>query len=316
MPSTAQIDILKHLEPGSRVGIIRLRSLGDCILSTPAISLLKAARPDLEIGVAVEDRFAGVFQNHPAVSKVIAPRSRAFRAFSPDLCINFHGGTRSARLTALSGASHRAGFDIFKPSWVYNVRIPTAQEILGITRRVHTAEHMAAAMFHLGVPITEIPRASLPVSTSTSANVPSVPYAVIHPFAATPEKTWPAANFLELARYIRRSLGLEPVFIGAGGEDVSRFQRFQTVAGAPLAEVIRLVSEAALFIGNDSGPAHMAASFGVPELIFFGPSDHEIWSPWRTEAEVLKSDPITDIDVNQAILALQRLNVAHDGVRA
>lgn len=309
--------MLQSLEPGSRVGIIRLRSLGDCVLSTPAISLLKAVRPDLEIGVAVEARFAGVFDGHPAVSKIIEPRSRAFRAFSPDLCLNFHGGTRSARLTALSGATHRAGLNIFKPQWIYNVPIPTAQEILGLDRRVHTAEHMASAVFYLGVPITEIPRASLPVTDGPAANAPSVPYAVIHPFAATPEKTWPANNFLELARNIRRSVGLEPVFICAAGEDISRFQAFPTIAGAPLSEVIRLVRGASLFIGNDSGPAHLAAAFGVPELIFFGPSDEEIWRPWRTQAEVLKASPIYSIETSAAILALQRLNVnqPRDGER-
>ncbi len=315
MPATTQIDILKHLAPGSRVGIIRLRSLGDCVLSTPAISLLKSARPDLEIGVAVEARFAAVFEGHPAVSKVIEPRSRAFRAFSPDLCLNFHGGTRSARLTALSGASHRAGFDIFKPAWIYNVPIPTAQEILGLERRVHTAEHMAAAVFYLGVPITEIPRASLPAAEGRCAQAPVGPYAVFHPFAATPEKTWSGGNFVELARYIRRTVGLEPVFIGAAGDDLSRFQSFPTISGAPLGEVIRLVRDAALFVGNDSGPAHLAAAFGVPEMIFFGPSDEEIWRPWRTEAEVLKADPIHEIDTQAAVLALQRLHIPRDGVR-
>jgi ADP-heptose:LPS heptosyltransferase len=54
----------------------------------------------------------------------------------------------------------------------------------------------------------------------------------------------------------------------------------------------------------------MAAAFGVPELVFFGPSDETIWRPWRTEAEVLKADPIHEIDVDSAMLALQRLHVS------
>ena len=48
---------LDRLARGSRVLLIRLRSLGDCVLTTPAIHLLKSFRPDLEIGVVVEERF-------------------------------------------------------------------------------------------------------------------------------------------------------------------------------------------------------------------------------------------------------------------
>ncbi|HXJ39537.1 MAG TPA: glycosyltransferase family 9 protein [Bryobacteraceae bacterium] len=309
MSDPLQTDTLQRLPNGSRVAVIRLRSLGDCVLSTPAISLLKAARPDLEIAVVAESRFAPVFDGHPAVGQVLTPSARALRGFSPDLCLNLHGGSRSARLTALSGAEHRAGFNIFRPGWIYNLAIPTAQEVLGVARRVHTAEHMAAAVFHLGVPISEVPRASLPAPAGLSSNAPASPYAVIHPLAATPEKTWPAANFLELARFVRRSMGIEPIFIGAAGEDLSRFQSFPTLGGAPLEEVARLMRDAVLFIGNDSGPAHIAASFGIPQVVFFGPSDEEIWSPWQTEAKVLKSDPIHAIDTDSAILALKKLHI-------
>src|SRR6185437_15910740 len=108
--------MIDSLPRGSRVAIIRLRSLGDCVLSTPAIELLNHARPDLEIAVVVEDRFADVFRGNPAIAQVLPPSARAIRNFAPDLCVNFHGGTRSARLTMLSGAKARAGFDIFKPS--------------------------------------------------------------------------------------------------------------------------------------------------------------------------------------------------------
>ena len=63
-----QTDTLARLDPGSHVAIIRLRSLGDCVLSTPAIHLLKQARPDLKIAVVVEPRFAEVFEGNPDVA--------------------------------------------------------------------------------------------------------------------------------------------------------------------------------------------------------------------------------------------------------
>jgi ADP-heptose:LPS heptosyltransferase len=275
--------------------VIRLRSLGDCVLSTPAIRLLREARPDLNIAVVAEDRFAGVF-----AERVLSPSIRELRAFGPDLCLNLHGGSRSARLTMLSGARYRAGFDIFRPSWAYNVPIPTAQEILGVSRRVHTAEHAASAMFWLGVPIAEVPRASIPAPPGRSPHAPVGPYAVIHAKAALPEKTWPFFGDLSFP-------GLTPVFIAGPGEDLSSFAGMRTVVGAPLPELAQLLRDAELFVGNDSGPAHMAAAFGVPSLVIFGPSDAEIWAPWRTRAEVLKAEPIESITVAQAQQAIERL---------
>jgi ADP-heptose:LPS heptosyltransferase len=304
-------DTLERLGPGGRVVIIRLRSLGDCVLSTPAIHLLKQARPDLQIAVVVEDRFAAVFDNNSDIAEILPPRVSALRSFAPILSVNLHGGTRSARLTLLSGARFRAGFEIFRPVWIYNTPVPTAQETLGISRRVHTAEHMASAMFYLGVPICEVPRARIEPAAGPSAYAPDAPYAVIHPLAATPAKTWPSEGFLELARHFEQCLGMEPVFIGGPGEDLSSFAPYRTVAGAPLREVVKLMRGAAFFAGNDSGPAHVAAAFGVPQVVFFGPSDSEVWAPWRTPAEILKAaGPIGEITLERAIEAVGRLRVA------
>ena len=303
-----QTDTLDRLAPGSRVAVIRLRSLGDCVLCTPALHLLKQARPDLQVAVVVEDRFAALFENHPDVDRILPPRAGAIRGFAPTLCLNLHGGTRSARLTLLSGARFRAGFDIFQPGWIYNTPIPTAQEILGIARRVHTAEHAASAMFYLGVPTAAVPRAHIEAAPGRPEFAPEVPYAVIHPLAATPGKTWPSVCFMELARHIEQTLRLQPVFIGGPGEDLAPFQPWPTIAGTPLGELARLLRGASFFAGNDSGPAHLAAAFGVPQVVLFGPSDSEVWAPWQTPAEILKSDgPISSIGVFQAIHAVDRL---------
>jgi heptosyltransferase-3 len=305
---STQTDTLDQLGFGSRVAIIRLRSLGDCVLSTPAIHLLKQARPDLRIAVVVEDRFAAVFENHPGIDSVLPPRAGAVRTFAPALCVNLHGGTRSARLTLLSGARFRAGFEIFRPAWIYTTPVPTAQQTLGISRRVHTAEHMASAMFYLGVPITDVPRARIHTRPGRSRYSPDAPYAVIHPLAATPEKTWPSDSFLELARHLDRSVGLRTVFIGGPGEDLSPFHPYETVSGAPLGEIVKLMRDATFFAGNDSGPAHVAAAFGVPQVVIFGPSDAEVWAPWRTPAEILQADgPIRNVPVERAIRGIERL---------
>ena len=63
------MNLLDRLPSGSRIAVIRLRSLGDCVLTTPALSLLKQQRPDLKISVIVEPRFAEIFANNPDVDE-------------------------------------------------------------------------------------------------------------------------------------------------------------------------------------------------------------------------------------------------------
>lgn len=293
--------VLASLPQNGRVAVVRLRSLGDCVLTTPALSLLKRFRADLRLAVVVEDRFRAVFEDNPDIDTILPPALGAVRAWHPDLCLNFHGGTRSAWMTRLSGARWRGGFGHYRAQFAYNLRIPRAQEVLGVDRKVHTAEHLASAMFYLGVPPAEIPRARL----IAAAAGPRPPYAVIHAVAAAPEKTWPAANFLAVAAHLR-SAGIEPVFVGAATDDLSAFHDYETLRGAPLSAVKALLSSATLFLGNDSGPAHMAAAFGLPVVVFFGASDPAIWGPWRTAGQVL---PLTATPA-EATDALSRLRVA------
>lgn len=304
--------IADRLPRRGRVLIIRLRSLGDCVLTTPAIALLHNYRPDLTIAVMAEPAFRPVFERNPAVSLLPEPSMAEARAFRADLALNLHGLQASMELTVASRARWRAGFSDHRSSWMYNVKIPRAQDILGEGRPVHTAEHLASAMFYLGVPRSEVPRAQLfappPQESLTTAQAP---FAVLHPFARTPDMTWPAERFVRLAAHLRDHLRLPPVFVGLPANDFTPFRDFACLVGGPIAEVTRLMSQASLFIGNDSGPAHVAAAFGVPVLVLFGPSDDYLaWRPWRTEHECLKGDSTCEsIPYEAALEALARLEV-------
>jgi heptosyltransferase III len=305
--------VLERIPRNGRIAVIRIRSMGDCILTTPAISILKHARQDLSIAVVVEDRFRALFEGNADVSEILAPKVNALRLWRPDLCLNLHGGGSSAVLTAFSGARFRAGFAHFRFGWIYNVRIPRAQQVLGVEGTVHTAEHLASAAFYLGAARVEIPRAKLfaGLASGHTNEAPTIrPYAVIHPVAAEPGKTWPADRFAEVASQLQQSFDLTPIFIGGPGDDLAAFREWRTVSGRPLGEIKSLIAGAALFVGNDSGPAHMAAAFGIPVVVIFGPSDPVVWAPWRTHAEVLtESDGIASVEVRQVLNALERLRV-------
>jgi heptosyltransferase-3 len=303
--------LLERLPSGSRIAVIRLRSLGDCVLTTPALALLNEYRPDLRVAVVVEDRFRAVFEGNPDIDEILSPRIAEIMRWRPRLALNLHGGTRSMVLTAASGARIRAGFGHHRYSSFYSAKIPRAQEILGEERPVHTAEHIASAMFWLGVPRTEIPRARLITEplvgkSADAARKSACATAVLHPFASEPAKTWPAERFMEIAKQVPDSL-----FIAGPDDDVSAFQNFRVLRGAPLEEIKCVMAGAQIFIGNDSGPAHIAAAFGVPVVVIFGASNPVTWAPWRTEARVLTSPKgIGAIETAEVIAAVESLKAA------
>ncbi len=299
--------VLQHLPRGARVAVVRLRSLGDCVLTTPALAILKQARPDLEIAIVVEPRFRDLFESNPDLTHILNPDLGDIARYHPALALNLHGGTRSMFLMAASRARFRAGFAHHRGAALYNVPIPRAQQILGEERTVHTAEHLASAIFYLGAPRCEIPRARLFAAPAAARR----PCAVLHPAASAPEKTWPAERFLAVARHLETACDLEPVFIAGPGEDLPAFASHRRLLGAPLSEVKSLLAGASLFVGNDSGPAHMAAAFGVPVVVFYGPSDPLVWAPWRTAAETFSApEGIARIGTDDVIAAIGRLRVA------
>jgi ADP-heptose:LPS heptosyltransferase len=276
-------------------------------LTTPALNVLNKTRPDLQVGIAVEDRYSAVFDGDPTVAKVLHPTWQAVRHWRPSLCINFHGGSRSQWITALSGAKWRAGFAHHNITLAYNIRIGRAQQILGVNRTVHTAEHLASAVFAMGAPLQEVPPAQLFAGESPIQGK----YAVLHPFASAPDKRWPSERFCEVARYLQL-WNIKPIFLAGSADDTSPFSPHQ-VFQSSLAEAKAVISKATVFIGNDSGPTHIAAAFGIPSVVLFSTSNPAIWGPWRTESEIVVApDGLAKVSVSRVIAALERLRTLEE----
>jgi ADP-heptose:LPS heptosyltransferase len=292
--------VLTQLSLGATVVVIRLRSLGDTVLTTPALALLRRARPDVRVIVVVETPFDTVLDGNPDISAVlpvsrkagIADRFailRSIRRNRPELCLNLHGGPTSAWLTALSGARHRAGFAHFRQRWAYNIHIPRPHEILGKAENapVHTAEHLASAIFHLGAARAEIPGAVLAATPPVRRD----PYAVFHVTASYFTKQWPVERFRRIAAHVQQEHGLEPIMIAGPGEGAvfEKLRGFTCLDNLDVRLLKSLMAGARLFVGNDSGPAHIAAAFGVPCVVIFGSSNSIHWRPWKTPHAVVET---------------------------
>jgi predicted lipopolysaccharide heptosyltransferase III len=291
-----------------RVLVVRLRSIGDTVLSTPSLFALKRFLPHAAIDVLLEDWVAPVLDGFPHVDNVVtftknsaASRARAarrLRARRYDVVFNLHGGTTATFLTRATGAKHRVGFQAYQYSRLHNHLAPSPL-LLWQRDQTHSVEQQLALLGWTGVPVTDRPATQLAVTESASAAVGArlnsegllgAPFAVIHPAAAFATKQWAAEHFARVAGELAGQ-GLPVVAITTPQEvhivDALKRHTGATVHGMSnlaLPEITALLDRARLFVGNDSGIAHIAAAVKTPSVVIFGSSNRAHWSPWATAA--------------------------------
>lgn len=302
--------LLSSLPEAAEILIVRLRSVGDVVLLTPALAALHSWRPDLRLSVLVERGCKPVLEGNAAVAEILIARdflstARDLRRRHFVIAYNQHGGPRSAILTAASGAPVRVCWEGRQFSFLYNALVPGPA--VDQNGRIHTVEHRMMQFYWTGLPPGPIPPAAVYPHRGAVALVeqvlaergiaPGVPYAVLRPGAATFTKRWAPEHFATIARWLRETHGLVPIVdLGPGErgiiEIVLRSLGPETIVlqSLRLRELIALIAGARLFVGNDTGPTHIAAALGRPCVVIFGSSSPANWRPWNTEHRVVAND--------------------------
>ncbi|HEY6334060.1 MAG TPA: glycosyltransferase family 9 protein [Blastocatellia bacterium] len=291
--------------------MIRLRSIGDTVLMTPCLAALKSWRPDLHITVLLEETAAPLLESHHLVDRVIVcPKNttakvgliREVRRSHFDIAFNMHGGTTGTIIASLSGTSYTAGYAGFRYSRLLSQRAPDPDVVLG-KKQIHSVEQQLALLSWTGVPWPSSTELSLPVSASARESVSaqlrsagmesidSATYAIISPSASIPSKRWPAANFAMIAEHLYDFWRIKSVVIAATGEEetaqgvaIASNGNAQVVGSLSLSELVALIARAKLFVGNDSGPMHIAGAMKIPLVAIFGSSNPDVWRPWTQGA--------------------------------
>ncbi len=311
MKSSNPSSLLPGLPEAAEILIVRLRSVGDVVLLTPALAALRAWRPDLRLRVLVEPGCAAVLERNPAVTEILLARDflatvRELRRRRFAIAFNQHGGPTSALLTSASGAPVRVCWEGRQFSFLYNVHVPGPVMVNGRSS-MHTVEHRISQFFWTGLPAGPIPPAAVypnPLAVAAISQklaglgiAAGRPYAVLRPGAATFTKRWAVEHFAEIARWLRNAHGLAPVVdLGPGDRDIAAAIRQHLAPVGPvfdsldLRELIALIAGARLYIGNDTGPTHIAAALGRPSVVIFGSSSSVYWRPWNTEHRVVQND--------------------------
>lgn len=134
---------------------------------------------------------------------------------------------------------------------------------------------------------------------------------IIHPGSGSPQKCWPVESFLQLADALGAA-GRACKFI-LGEVELERWpadviRRIESTAPTArpnsYVELLTELRGGSAFVGNDSGPGHLAGIIGMPTVILFGPTDPSIWKPLGPRVVTLRSQPMGALDVQEAISSL------------
>jgi len=177
------------------------------------------------------------------------------------------------------------------------LKVSTATERLGFSRLqsrhfltrelvrpqplAHMSEYWRVAGRALGLEVPAYSEIVPPPRTNFSS-------ALLHSGARLPARVWPLENFQQIAASLRKKniavqIACDPdqrEWWSSHGENVACPQT--------VPEVLSLIDRAGIFIGNCSGPGHLAAICGVPTFTVFGPSMHEWWAPMHPAAEIFE----------------------------
>jgi lipopolysaccharide heptosyltransferase II len=286
-----------------RVLVVRLRSIGDTVLCTPSLISLRRFLPDARIDILLEDWVAPLLNGFEEVDNVIpvgkstSSRLRVAKdihRIKYDVVFNLHGGTTGTFLVWASRGKHRIGFDYYQYKFLYTDAYPSG-EAFWSRPRIHSVEQQLALLGSAGVFLPEKPATKLSVTEESrlavrrrlgEARISGNELALMHPAAAFDTKKWPTRNFARIAESLYET-GLNVIAVAAPNER-QVLEELARESAVPvtifddlrLPEISALASMSRLFVGNDSGIAHIAAAVGTPPVVIFGSSNIDNWRPW------------------------------------
>lgn len=307
--------LLPGLPRDAGIAVVRLRSLGDSLLVTPALHQLKQWRPDLRIAFLVEPAFIPALELNRDIDEIIAvPRDAAgriqslfrLRRFQPELAVSLHGGSTAAWLTRLSGAHWRASFLGLRHTWAHNLLTPPVEPPPG-RRSLHTVEHILSLFRHLGLPpepagpirLEANPQAQWRVRQSLTARGIGGRFVFVHANPRSHTMRWDADKYAALLTWLWQTHGIAAVMARHLTMTEESFEESilsglpdgagTLITGSTVEDLIALIAESTLVLGSDGGPIHIAAGLQKPVVAIFSATDVDAWSPWQTPSRVVRN---------------------------
>ncbi|NQU17551.1 MAG: glycosyltransferase family 9 protein [Candidatus Saganbacteria bacterium] len=305
--------------------IIRPDVIGDCVLITPAITLLRKKYPDAHIAILINKYTEAIFENNPDINQIIFDGDKIPAGF--DLSIHFYNELKYAQLAKKAGIPKRIG-DQSKPliGWLYNIKAKQNWNDLSS----HEVEHNLKLIEPLGIDISDPPPLRIPLPQKIKSNDFTVG---IHLGTGKGNKAWLPERYAKVIDSLFKKYKAKVILTGSdkelfAAETVQKLckNKPQNLVGkTTLNELISTIASYNIYIGVDTGPMHIAAALKIPTVAIFPtkfvkPTE---WGPWKTQhiivrkaikcskkclpAKCLFDDCLKQIQPEDIILAVQDL---------
>lgn len=298
-----------------KILLIRLRRIGDIILTTPAVSALRNAFPSAFISYIVEEPYRELVEGNPCLDKVYVlkkkQRSKDFWKFirqirkeKVDVVIDFHSGPRASLITLFSGAKLKIGYRIKYRNFIYDIKLPRSSE----RGPIHSVENHINLVKALGISITPSFPAFIPEAQEKEAEkvnkvirenkLEGKKIIVLHISAGNEFRDWGADNWIQTINLLAQQPEVRIVLVGAAEDKKAEEEILKKSKAATLSLVGRLnlrelrefISHSSLFVGPDSGPMHIAATTSTPIVALFGPTLPANFAPWQAKATLIEKN--------------------------
>ena len=304
----------KNFTP-ERILVVKLDHLGDVLLATPVLSNLRRAYPNTELHVLTGAWSRVVLEKHPDVSKVIEYNSPAFcrtgRSTSLKQTFRLYRALRRQKydmIVELRGDWRVVWFAFLRltPKRLDRAALQIANK-LGLAQftGTHETTRNLDVLRQAGIPIS-VQTTTFSVTAEDEKWVSDFLAThqidrerlliAIHPGSPIELKRWLPERYAELADWLIAQKGAQILFVGVKDEIqiITNIQaRMQgesiNIAGkTTLTELASILHKCNIFIGNDSGPMHLAAAVGIHTIGLYGPGDPTRFGPVGAKCQTIR----------------------------
>ena len=329
-----------------KILLLKLKRIGDLILTTPALVALRQAFPEAHLTLCILENCEGLVPALPCVDETLVfryrrPNARLLARLATggfDVCLDFTGNDRSAFFSLLSRAPRRITWGWVKRSWhrplAFNEFVDSS------VRENHTIDHHLDLLAPLGIGRRDVP-VTLHLPQSADENAARIlaeagidgPYAVVHPGTARAEKYWVPERWAAVIDHLQGKLGLPCLVTGSKDRfEQAHLRSIQAKLRTPwrdgsgkldLLGLGATIRRATLLLSMDSAPVHFGAAFGTPQIALFGETNPFAWRPRHDRALVLyagqpgaltqfepraKPRPLSDLSTETVLNAISSLH--------
>lgn len=294
--------------------LIRLRRIGDIVMTTPAVHHLRRTFPHARLTYMVESAYAELVDGHPDLDQILAipPHAgipeffsliRKIRRTGFDAVVDFHGGPRAAWLTVFSGAQWKLGYHIKYKHFIYDLKLSRSPEngpVHSVINHINLVSLLSGRKennIRLRIAPPKIQEKKKIESFIQNPGISKRKLVTLHIGAGNRFRDWGENNLIQLCKKLCILPDITVVLAG-GKEDQPAAERISShirnnifsLAGClNLRELAVLINKSQLFVGPDSGPMHIAATTNTPIIAYFGPTLPAHFSPWQARCTILQT---------------------------